>query len=191
MSFLAEDPELIYEAGRQYMDKYPDRLVVLYNLAERHVSSQKTFCLHHPRLKKSITAKFLNKDDRQTESENDQYIGYNIYHYDLPLIQFVLKNEMSGRLNVSNQELRVDFMIKSIANTFRSNVEDFMKWGGQVDIARINQKQMQNGRVIMGLKTAEGILGGSIVESESNKTGHSKDPISDFFYLGNDLYATR
>lgn len=188
--FLAEDPELIYEAGRQYMDKYPDRLVVLYNLADDMSVLKKRFAFTIPRLKKSITAKFLNKDDRQTESENDQYIGYNIYHYDLPLIQFVLKNEMSGRLNVSTKKLR-EISDKIIANTFRSNVEDFMKWGGQVDIARINQKQMQNGRVIMGLKTAEGILGGSIVESESNKTGHSKDPISDFFYLGNDLYATR
>ena len=81
--FLAEDPELIYEAGRQYMDKYPDRLVVLYNLAEDMSLLKKRFAFTIPRLVKSITAKFLNKDDRQTESENDQYIGYNIYHIPL------------------------------------------------------------------------------------------------------------
>ena len=95
------------------MDKYPDRLVVLYNLAEDMSLLKKRFAFTIPRLKKSITAKFLNKDDRQTESENDQYIGYNIYHYDLPLIQFVLKMKCQA-VSMSLPRNFVRFLIKSL-----------------------------------------------------------------------------
>lgn len=139
----------------------------------------------------TLLSNFLGIDNAVVKPKEDWYFAYNSINYDISMIDYVLKSMVSGRARVSNEALKK--YSDSLINSSRSRTETkpYLLYGNQVDIAFLNEKKIEQGRPIVGLKTLEGILGGSIVESESNKTGHSEDIYYDILYNINDIAETK
>lgn len=139
----------------------------------------------------TLLSSFLGIDNEVVKPKDDWYFAYNGINYDIPMIDNVLKSMVSGRARVSNEAIHK--YSNKIISTTRSpiNIKPYLLYGNHVDIAFLNEKKIEQGRPIVGLKTLEGILGGSIVESESNKTGHSEDIYYDILYNINDISETK
>ena len=73
----------------------------------------------------------------------------------------------------------------------RSNNKDHELHGNQIDIAKLEEKLWNEGVLVKGLKTIVGMMGGNIVETESNITGVMTDPVQDVLYHFNDLDISR
>ena len=63
----------------------------------------------------------------------------------------------------------------------------YEQYANQIDGGYLNESMVDQGRIMIGLKTLVGMLGGSIIESESNKSGHSNDIYGDILYNINDI----
>lgn len=137
--------------------------------------------------KATVLSTFLGTANKVVKPKTDWYFAYNSINYDIPMIDYVTKSMVSGRVRVSTEALRkysntVINATKSVINTM-----PYLRYGNHVDVAFLNETKIENGRPTVGLKTLVGILGGSIIESESNKTGHSKSIYKDILYNINDI----
>mgnify|MGYP000712510876 FL=1 len=135
----------------------------------------------------TLLSEFLGTANKVVKPKEDWYFAYNSINYDIPMIDYVTKSMVSGRTRVSTEALRK--YSNTVINAARSviNTTPYVRYGNHVDVAFLNETKIENGRPTIGLKTLVGILGGSIIESESNKTGHSKSIYHDILYNINDI----
>lgn len=139
----------------------------------------------------TLLSEFLGTSNEVIKPKEDWYFAYNSINYDIPMIDYVQKSMVSGRVRASNEVLK-EFSDKLInASRATVNTKPYLLYGKQVDIAFLNEKMIDEGRPRIGLKTIEGMLGGTIVESESNKSGHSEDIHYDVLYNINDIAETK
>lgn len=139
----------------------------------------------------TLLSEFLGTSNEVVKPKEDWYFAYNSINYDIPMIDYVQKSMISGRVRASNEALK-EFSDKLInASRATVNTKPYLLYGKQVDIAFLNEKMIDEGRPRIGLKTIEGMLGGTIVESESNKSGHSEDIHYDVLYNINDIAETK
>lgn len=139
----------------------------------------------------TLLSSFLGIDNEVVKPKEDYYFAYNSINYDIPMIDYLLKSMVSGRARVSTEALRK--YSDRIIETRRApvNTQPYLQYGNHVDLAFLNEAKIEQGRPTVGLKTLAGILGGSIIESESNKRGHSLDIHYDIFYNINDIAETK
>lgn len=137
--------------------------------------------------KPTLLSTFLGTDNKIVKPKEDWYFAYNGIHYDIPMIDYLQKSMISGRVRVSTEALRKysDTIINATGSVMNTN--PYLRYGNHVDVAYLNETKIENGRPTVGLKTLVGILGGSIIESESNKTGFSKNIYKDILYNINDI----
>lgn len=137
----------------------------------------------------NIQAPKISEDDRSW------YFGYNTLNYDIPMIDFALSRQQAGSLNITPKALRAhsDEIIAGEREGKSSGYlsRDYARYAGQVDCALLNEKMVEKGRPTVGLKTLVGIRGGSIIESDSNKSGHSNNIYEDTLYNINDVSELR
>lgn len=136
----------------------------------------------------TMLSEFLGTSNRIVKPKEDWYFAYNCMNYDIPMIDYVIKSMLGGSVRVSTIKLRA-FSDRLIAGSSRATgiVKPYIEYGNHVDVAFLNETKIEEGRPIVGLKTLVGMLGGSIIESESNKTGHSKSVYDDTLYNINDI----
>lgn len=136
--------------------------------------------------KPTLLSTFLGTENPVVEPKKDWYFAYNCLNYDVPMIDYVIKSMVSGRVRLSTEAIRKysDQVIQASSSPI--NTTPYQRYGNNVDVAFLNETKVQGGRPTVGLKTLVGILGGSIIESESNKSGHSEDIYRDILYNIND-----
>lgn len=141
--------------------------------------------------KPTLLSEFLGKDNKVVKPKEDWYFAYNSVNYDIPMIDTVLSSVVGNRARTSPEILRQ--FSDSLINDVKHNVDvhAYLKYGNHVDTAFLNEKQVDRGRPRIGLKTLVGILGGAIIESDSNKTGFSKSIYDDVLYNINDIVELR
>ena len=139
----------------------------------------------------TLLSSFLGVDNEVVKEKEDWYFAYNCINYDIPMIDYVIKSMVSGRVRASTEALQQ--YSNKLINTTRApvNTQPYLLYGNHVDLAFLNETKVKEGRPTVGLKTLAGMLGGSIIESESNKTGHSKDIYYDILYNINDISETK
>lgn len=139
----------------------------------------------------TLLSSFLGVNNEIVKPKEDWYFAYNCINYDIPMIDYVLKSMISGRVRASNEALHKysDKLINSARAPI--NTQPYLLYGNHVDLAFLNETKIEGGRPTVGLKTLAGILGGSIIESESNKKGHSDDIYYDILYNINDISETK
>ena len=54
----------------------------------------------------TLLSDFLGTDNEVVKPKEDWYFAYNSINYDIPMIDYVLKSMVSGRVRVSNEALR-------------------------------------------------------------------------------------
>lgn len=135
----------------------------------------------------TLLSTFLGTANKVVKPKEDWYFAYNSINYDIPMIDYVQKSMVSGRVRVSTEALRKysNTLVKATGSVM--NVTPYLRYGNHVDVAFLNETKIEGGRPTVGLKTLVGILGGSIIESESNKSGHSKNIYKDILYNINDI----
>lgn len=139
----------------------------------------------------TLLSSFLGIDNEVVKPKEDWYFAYNCINYDIPMIDYLIKSMVSGRARVSNEALH-KYSDKIInASKAPVNTTPYLLYGNHVDIAFLNETKIEGNRPTVGLKTLAGILGGSIIESESNKKGHSDDIYYDILYNINDVAETK
>lgn len=135
----------------------------------------------------TLLSTFLGTTNKVVKPKEDWYFAYNSINYDIPMVDYVIKSMISGRVRVSTEALRK--YSNTVINATKSvmDTKPYLRYGNQVDVAFLNETKIEKGRPTVGLKTLVGILGGSIIESESNKTGHSESIYKDILYNINDV----
>lgn len=123
------------------------------------------------------------------------YFGYNTMNYDIPMIDHLLTMRIGSKIHTSPQAMREysDEIIQNERDGKRTsyNSISYARYANQVDCAMLNEKMFDKGRPTVGLKTLVGIKGGSIIESESNTSGHSDNIYQDILYNINDVTELR
>lgn len=135
----------------------------------------------------TVLSTFLGTDNKVVKPKEDWYFAYNCINYDIPMVDYVIKSMVSGRVRVSTEALRKYSNTVINAKSSVMNTTPYLRYGNHVDVAFLNETKVEGGRPVVRLKTLVGILGGSIIESESNKTGHSEDIYRDILYNINDV----
>lgn len=135
----------------------------------------------------SLLSNFLDVEEKVVEAKEDWYFAYNSINYDIPMVHKLLESMVGNRTRMSSEALRSfsDDLINDVQHY--TPINSYKQYGNHADVAMLNEGQVQMGRPMIGLKTLVGILGGSIVESESNKTGFSKSIYDDILYNINDV----
>ena len=135
----------------------------------------------------TLLSDFLGTTNEVVKPKEDWYFAYNCQNYDIPMIDYVLNSMVSGKVRVSTESLR-RYSNKLIESQNKGmNITPYLKYGNHVDVAFLNETKIEAGRPTVGLKTLVGILGGSIIESKSNKSGHSDNIYEDVLYNINDV----
>lgn len=132
--------------------------------------------------------------DPDSGSDHNYYFGYNTLNYDLPLLDQVLKTVVNQAIPISPKLIREwsDAIIQGEKEGRHNRTGlAYAVAAGQVDCSLLNEKMVEHGRPTVGLKTLVGIRGGSIIESESNHSGHSADLHQDILYNINDVSELR
>lgn len=144
--------------------------------------------------KNAVLMKYLNSTPADVKPKQAWYLSFNGLGYDLPMMEYVLRAITNNRLQTTPQTLR-DYSDQLISNRdgrgTRSNAKEHELHGNQIDIAKLEEKLWQEGTLVKGLKTIVGMMGGNIVETESNITGVMTDPVQDVLYHFNDLDISR
>lgn len=183
MFYLCDQPEEVDRACRDSGYDY-----TCYNLVDNGTRLQEFMENPIPSNgEATLLSEFLGTANKVVKPKEDWYFAYNCINYDIPMIDYVVKSMVSGRTRVSTEALRK--YSNTVINATRSviNTTPYVRYGNHVDVAFLNETKIEGGRPTVGLKTLVGILGGSIIESESNKTGHSKSIYSDILYNINDI----
>lgn len=183
MFYLCDQPEEVDRACRDSGYDY-----TCYNLVDNGTRLQEFMENPIPSNgEATLLSEFLGTANKVVKPKEDWYFAYNCINYDIPMIDYVVKSMVSGRTRVSTEALRK--YSNTVINATRSviNTTPYVRYGNHVDVAFLNETKIEGGRPTVGLKTLVGILGGSIIESESNKMGHSKSIYSDILYNINDI----
>lgn len=183
MFYLCDQPEEVDRACRDSGYDY-----TCYNLVDNGTRLQEFMENPIPSNgEATLLSEFLGTANKVVKPKEDWYFAYNCINYDIPMIDYVVKSMVSGRTRVSTEALRK--YSNTVINATRSviNTTPYVRYGNHVDVAFLNETKIEGGRPTVGLKTLVGILGGSIIESESNKTGHSKSIYADILYNINDI----
>ena len=140
--------------------------------------------------KSSITASYLDVDDEFIPEREDYYFYFNGLAYDIVMLDHVLTKIIDGKLQTTPSTLRKKS--DQIINT-RSyfDTKPYEYYANVVDVAKLDDSFMEKGKLTIGLKSLVGILGGQVKESESNKTGFSKNIYDDVLYNFNDIIELR
>lgn len=135
----------------------------------------------------TLLSSFLGTTNKVVKPKEDWYFAYNSINYDIPMIDYAVKSMSAGYVRASTEALKK--YSDKVINAPKSpiNTRPYLLYGNHVDVAFLNETKIEEGRPTVGLKTLTGILGGSIVESESNKTGHSESIYDDILYNINDI----
>lgn len=135
----------------------------------------------------TLLSDFLGVKNEVVEPKQDWYFAYNSNNYDIPMIDKLLSSTVGNKVRMSTRSLREfsDTLIRG--EKHQTNVNKYMMYGNHVDTAFLNEKKIEGGRPIVGLKTLVGILGGSIIESDANKTGICESVYEDTLYNINDI----
>lgn len=133
----------------------------------------------------------LDIKEKIIEQRKDWYFSFNGLGYDLLMLDFLISKIVNGKCTTTPSTLRKksDEIINNKRVYFDSY--PYEKYGNNVDIACLNDKLKVDGKLVVGLKTLVGILGGKILDSESNKTGISKSIFDDTLYNYNDIKELR
>lgn len=163
-----------------------------YNLKHNAERFKEHFNIQKPRKggKTTLLSNFTNVEEIEVLPREDVYFGFNTLNYDLPMIHFVLQRIIDNKLQTTPSTIR-KYSNQIINSNKKHDTLEYELYGNQVDICRLNDKLMEKGKLVIGLKTLVGILGGQIKESESNKTGFSKDICDDTKYNFNDIIEMR
>ncbi len=136
----------------------------------------------------TVLSTFLGVDNEKVEPKKDWYFSYNGANYDIPMIDYVIHSGMTaGKVRLSTETLRRHSNALITQKRTFAGLSKYLRYGNHVDVALLNETKIERGRPTVGLKTLAGILGGSIIESESNNTGHSESIYSDILYNINDV----
>jgi len=135
----------------------------------------------------TLLSNFLGVENTVVKPKEDWYFAYNSINYDIPMIDKVLSSVVGNKVRMSTRSIREfsDTLIRDEPHD--TDVYAYLRYGNHVDAAFLNEKQINRGRPTVGLKTLVGVLGGSIIESESNKTGISESIYDDILYNINDI----
>lgn len=183
MFYLCDQPEEVDRACRDSGYDY-----TCYNLVDNGTRLQEFMENPIPSNgEATLLSEFLGTANKVVKPKEDWYFAYNCINYDIPMIDYVVKSMVSGRTRVSTEALRKYSNTVITATRSVINTTPYVRYGNHVDVAFLNETKIEGGRPTVGLKTLVGILGGSIIESESNKTGHSKSIYSDVLYNINDI----
>lgn len=183
MFYLCDQPEEVDRACRDSGYDY-----TCYNLVDNGTRLQEFMENPIPSNgEATLLSEFLGTANKVVKPKEDWYFAYNCINYDIPMIDYVVKSMVSGRTRVSTEALRKYSNTVITATRSVINTTPYMRYGNHVDVAFLNETKIEGGRPTVGLKTLVGVLGGSIIESESNKTGHSKSIYSDVSYNINDI----
>lgn len=167
-------------------------LYKVYNLKTDANRFKMHFNIQKPKKKsdKNILNSYLDMEVEEIKPRDDWYFGYNILAYDIPMIDFVLKSIVDGKCQTTPESIRFksDSIIKG--RSYFDTLQ-YEKYGNHVDIAKLNDKLFQKGKLVTGLKTGVGLSGGTIKESRSNVTGFSEDIYDDTLYNFNDIKEMR
>lgn len=183
MFYLCNQPEEVERACRDSGYEY-----TCYNLVDNGTRLQAFMENPIPSNgEATLLSEFLGTANKVVKPKEDWYFAYNSINYDIPMVDYVIQSMVSGRTRVSTEALRkysdtVIHATRSVINTM-----PYLRYGNHVDVAFLNETKIEKGRPTVGLKTLVGILGGSIIESESNKTGHSESIYHDILYNINDI----
>lgn len=134
---------------------------------------------------------FLGTETKEVKPKENWYFGYNTLQYDIPMCDHLIQKSLANRLQTTTESIR-EFSDTLILGTNRYvDVRSYEQYANQVDCAYLNEKMIANGRPSIGLKTLVGVKGGSIIESESNKSGFSESIYEDVVYNINDITELR
>ena len=139
----------------------------------------------------TLLSDFLGVQDKEVKPKVHFYFSYNGLQYDIPLCDHLINSSLSNRLQTTPESIRShsDAIINRTARYV--DTTPYERYANQVDCAYLNEKMIDKGRPTVGLKTLVGIKGGSIIESNSNKSGHSDDIYADVLYNINDITELR
>lgn len=135
----------------------------------------------------TLLSQFLGVDNKVVKPKEDWFFSYNGLAYDIPMIVHVLESAVAHRVRVSTEALRQYSNVLIDQRKRTMDITPYILYGNHVDVAFLNETKIEESRPTVGLKTLIGILGGSIIESESNKTGHSESIYDDILYNINDI----
>lgn len=139
----------------------------------------------------SLLSQFLGTKEEAVKPKEGWYYSYNGLSYDIQMMNYFERTVVAGRTQTTPAKLR-QFSDSLIDNTaHRIPTLPYEQYANQVDGGYLNETMVDRGRIMIGLKTLVGMLGGSIIESESNKSGHSDDIYSDTLYNINDITEFR
>ena len=135
----------------------------------------------------TLLGQFLGIKDEEVKPKEHEYIAFNSLSYDIQMLDFLLKSVIGNRVQTTTEALRAysDTLINNTGR--RVSTRDYEQFGNQIDAVFLNEKMIDNGRPTIGLKTMVGMKGGSIIESESNTSGFSKNIYKDTLYNINDI----
>lgn len=190
MHYLVESKEDMEKVKQACIDSGYKH--TLYNLARNAQRLLWHFKRCIPSMgKDSIIAKFLNLDEEEVKPKEGIYYSYNGLSYDIQMMDFFEKTVVGGRTQTTPAKLRTfsDQLINDKAR--RVSTLPYEQYANQIDGGYLNESMVEHGRIMIGLKTLVGMLGGSIIESESNKSGHSEDIYGDTLYNINDISEFR
>lgn len=194
MHYLVEKPEdealiknAVINAGKKHQWD-----VHLYNLAKDATRLAWHFKQHIPALNgDNLLSKFLGSKTEEIPPKEDVYFGFNVLHYDIPMIDFALKSVIAGKLKTTTHALRQHSNAIIEGTALPVNTLAYELYANQVDIAYLDDSFTDGSKLVIGLKTLIGMMGGSIIESDSNKSGHSKDIAGDTLYNINDFWQMK
>ena len=190
MHYLVETREAMLEVQRACDDSGYN--YKMYNLASDATRLLKHFKRQIPSMgKDSLLAQFLGLDEEAVQPKVDVYYSYNGLSYDIQMIDYFEKTVVAGRTQTTPAKLRMysDQLINNEAR--KVPTLPYEQYANQIDGGYLNESMVDQGRIMIGLKTLVGMLGGSIIESESNKSGHSNDIYGDILYNINDIKEFR
>lgn len=181
-----EDEELVERACKDSGYKYKT-----YNLKENTERLAEHFDIRKPTENKtSLLSEFLGVKDKEIPKRTEEYFAFNSLHYDIPMIDFLLSTIVDSKVQTTLNTLRKKSDEIIFGNKY-FNTSDYELYGNQIDVSYLDDKLHNDGKLVIGLKTLVGLLGGKILESESNKTGYSKDIYGDVLYNINDIKELR
>lgn len=163
-----------------------------YDLAKTMERFKQVFSNPVPTPKtKTLLSQFLGEEDVEVKPKSRWSFGYNILQYDIPMCDHLIQSSLANKLQLTAASIR-EYSNEIVDNPSRYfDTKPYERYGNQVDCAYLNEKMIDRGRPTIGLKTLVGVKGGSIIESQSNKRGHSNNIYDDVVYNINDITELR
>ena len=190
MHYLVDDAEAEKEVFRACEDS--GYAYETYNLAISATKLMHHFKKHIPTMgSDSVLAEFLGITEEEVKPKEGTYYSFNGLAYDIQMINYFESTVVAGVCRSTPKQFR-EHSDKIIQDLVRKvPTLPYEQYANQVDGAYLNETMIDKGQILIGLKTLIGMLGGSIIESLSNKSGHSDDIYGDVLYNINDISEFR